>query len=177
MSLDEEDGEVVVRGARHEDLRAAAKFAAELVREHHRLDPLRFMRIEPLEEGYEEFLHTQLDRDDVAVLIAVEKREGREMVVGYALAGLEERNWIDLRDACGKLHDLYVDERARGRGVAQRLVEEAVARLEAMGAPRVVLLTAWNNERAHRFFERLGFRRTMLEMTRERGQKGGQVFK
>jgi len=39
--------------------------------------------------------------------------------------------------------------------------------LKALGAPRVVLMTAWQNEPARRFFARLGFRETMLEMTRE----------
>ena len=33
--------------------------------------------------------------------------------------------------------------------------------------PRVVLLTAERNEAAQRLFARAGFRRTMIEMTRE----------
>jgi ribosomal protein S18 acetylase RimI-like enzyme len=55
----------------------------------------------------------------------------------------------------------------RNRGVATRLIEDAVSRLEAMGAPRVVLMAAWRNDGAKRLFEQLGFRPTMLEMTRE----------
>ena len=39
--------------------------------------------------------------------------------------------------------------------------------LGARGAPRVVLSTAERNEAAQRLFARAGFRRTMLEMTRE----------
>jgi hypothetical protein len=39
--------------------------------------------------------------------------------------------------------------------------------VRALGAPRVVLMTAWRNPDAHAFFESVGFRRTMLEMTRE----------
>jgi RimJ/RimL family protein N-acetyltransferase len=39
--------------------------------------------------------------------------------------------------------------------------------LTARDAPRVVLSTAARNERAQRFFERAGFRRTMVEFTRE----------
>jgi hypothetical protein len=42
-----------------------------------------------------------------------------------------------------------------------------MVRLTRMGAPRVVLMTAFLNEPARRFFERRGFRATMLEMTRE----------
>ena len=36
-----------------------------------------------------------------------------------------------------------------------------------MGVPRVLLWSAAPNENAQRLFERLGFRRTMVEMTRE----------
>ena len=45
-----------------------------------------------------------------------------------------------------------------------------VAELAARGAPRVVLMSAWRNPDAHAFFESLGFRRTMLEMTAELAQ-------
>jgi len=167
MIDDQAHESITVRAARREDLPAASKFAAALVRQHHAYDPLRFMSIEPLEEGYERFLITQVDREAVVLLVAVKRRGGDETVVGYLLGGLEDRNWSDLRDACGKIHDVYVDDSVRMRGVASHLVAEAVARLAAMGAPRVVLMAAWRNGGARRLFERLGFRPTMLEMTRE----------
>ena len=47
------------------------------------------------------------------------------------------------------------------------LLEETCKRLAEMGAPRVVLSTAAKNEGAQKFFEAMGFRRTMIEMTRE----------
>jgi len=125
------------------------------------------MCIEPLEEGYERFLRSQLDRDGVVLLVAVRRLGEDETVVGYLLGSLEDRDWSDLRDACGKIHDIYVNEGSRRRGVASQLVEEAVTRLTAMGAPRVVLMAAWRNENARTLFEQLGFRPTMLEMTRE----------
>jgi ribosomal protein S18 acetylase RimI-like enzyme len=160
-------GAIAVRAARPADLAATAKLAAALVREHHLYDPLRFMSIEPLEEGYERFLRTQVDREGVVLIVASTSHGAGGSIVGYLLASLEDRDWSDLRDACGKIHDVYVDASVRKRGVATHLVEEAVNRLAAMGAPRVVLMAAWRNERARRLFERLGFRPTMLEMTRE----------
>jgi GNAT superfamily N-acetyltransferase len=51
--------------------------------------------------------------------------------------------------------------------VATALVEAAVEWLRARGAPRVLLWTADANPGAQRLFARLGFRRTMIEMTRE----------
>jgi ribosomal protein S18 acetylase RimI-like enzyme len=158
---------ITVRPARREDLHAASILAAELVRLHHAYDPLRFMTAERLEEGYERFLATQIDREDVVLFVAVRSLGEAESIVGYILGSLEERDWSDLRDACGKIHDVYVDERVRLRGVASRLVEAAVAGLAAMGAPRVVLMAAWRNDGARHLFGRLGFRPTMLEMTRE----------
>ena len=159
-----DDPSIVVREAKREDLPAAAKLAASLVRLHHEWDPLRFMRIEPIEEGYLRFFRSQLGRDDLVLLVA--EADGGA-IVGYLMGSLVDRDWSDLREACGKIHDLFVTEEARHHGVATRLVEEAVARFAALGAPRVVLMTAWKNDAGIRLFERLGFRRTMLEMTRE----------
>jgi ribosomal protein S18 acetylase RimI-like enzyme len=160
---------IEIRNGRLSDLPAASRLAAKLVRLHHAYDPLRFMSIEPLEEGYERFLRSQVDREGVVLLVAVEPRDGEDAVLGYLLGSLEDRDWSDLRDACGKIHDVYVDENARRKDVATRLVTEAVARLSELGAPRVVLMAAWSNGPARRLFERLGFRPTMLEMTRESG--------
>src|SRR5258706_9978659 len=162
MADDQTPGTITVRAARREDLPAASKLAAELVRLHHGYDPQRFMLSERLEEGYERFLRSQVDRDDVVLLVAVLLQGDVQTIVGYLLASLEDRDWSDLRDACGKIHDVYVDASARRRGVASLLVEEAVARLKALGAPRVVLMAAWRNDRARILFERLGFRSTMV---------------
>jgi RimJ/RimL family protein N-acetyltransferase len=53
------------------------------------------------------------------------------------------------------------------RSIASGLIEATVARLGSLGAPRVYLMTVTQNTNAHRLFERLGFRNTMFEMTRE----------
>jgi GNAT superfamily N-acetyltransferase len=116
-----------------------------------------------LEDGYAWFLGTQLDEPDVVILVA--ERAGR--AVGYAYAGLEPLSWKELREAAGFVHDVVVEEAERGQGVGTRLVEAAAGWLESRGAPRVLLWTAEKNGPAHRMFERIGFRRTMVEMTRE----------
>jgi ribosomal protein S18 acetylase RimI-like enzyme len=65
------------------------------------------------------------------------------------------------------LYDIIVDPAYRGQGVGRMLLEATVTALEARGAPRFVLSTAERNEDAQRLFARAGFRRTMIEMTRE----------
>ena len=154
---------MLVRPARSEDLPAVSRLAAALVRMHHRLDSRRFMLVEPVEDGYQWFFSRELERDAARILVAEEG--GR--ILGYAYATLEERNWNDLLDACGKLNDIYVDGAARRRGVARALVDAVFAWFRENDAPRVVLLSAWQNPEAHAFFESLGFRKTMVEMTAE----------
>jgi ribosomal protein S18 acetylase RimI-like enzyme len=153
----------LVRPAEVEDLPEVAKLAAALVRQHYEFDPLRFMLIPNAEVGYARFLRGQLDDGESLVLVA----ERDDAIVGYAYARLEPRDWNNLLDACGALHDLYVAEPARRSGVARALALEVCARLKEKGAPRVVLHTASPNAGAHAFFKSLGFRQTMLEMTRE----------
>jgi GNAT superfamily N-acetyltransferase len=115
------------------------------------------------EEGYAWFLGTQMQRDDAVVFVA--DREGQ--VVGYVYAGIEPQSWKELREEAGFIHDVYVDEPARRGGIATALLEAAAAWLAERGMPRIVLWTAARNDSARRLFERLGFRHTMTEMTRE----------
>lgn len=161
-----------VRPAVPEDLPAVSRLAAELVRMHHRFDPQRFFLVEPVERGYERFFRGEL-RSDGAFIVVAEWSDGASRpelesgIAGYAYATLEPRNWNDLLDACGKLNDVYVHPAARRHGVARALIADVMARLTAAGAPRVVLMSAWPNTDAQATFERMGFRRTMVEMTAE----------
>jgi len=155
---------IAIRKATKADLPALGRLGALLLRTHYQFDSQRFMAPQgDTEGGYAWFLGTQLREKDVIVLVA----EQQASVVGYVYAGLEPQSWKELREACGFIHDVVVDERARHTGVAMALIDAAVVWLREQGAPRVVLWTAQQNDGAQRLFERVGFRRTMVEMTRE----------
>jgi len=157
--------DVTIRRATRSDLPALGRMGALLMRTHFAFDQKRFL--EPgdnAEEGYAWFLGEQL-KDDTNAVVLVAEAEGE--VVGYVYAALEPISWKELRDACGFIHDIVVEERGRRHGVATKLMNAAMSWLKEQGAPRVVLGTAEQNEAAQRLFERLGFRRTMVEMTRE----------
>jgi len=159
------DVRIVIRPGERRDLPVLGRLGALLVRVHHAFDRARFM--EPgahVEEGYAAFLCERLDDPDSIVYVA--RRE--ERVVGYVYAGMEPRSWKELRDRAGFLHDVVVEPDARRHGIARRLVEVAADWLESAGAPRLMLWTAERNKAAQVLFEQLGFRRTMIEMTRER---------
>ncbi len=155
--------QIVVRRCKPADLPEVGVLAARLVHEHHAMDPARFLIFDNIEEGYAAYLGSEIRRRNSIVLVAAEA----DRIVGYAYGRIEPRDWNALRERCGALHDVYVDEIARHQGVGARLVDEMVKRLASLGAPRVVLMTAVQNTNAHRLFQRLGFRTTMLEMTKE----------
>lgn len=155
---------VIIRPAAPADLAAVGRLGALLVRTHHDFDPQRFIAAMPrTEQLYASFLGRQLDQADVVVLVA--ERGGE--VLGYTYAGVEGNDYMALRGPAGVLHDIVVDPAHRGRGVGRMLLDATLAALKARGAPRVVLSTAERNETAQRLFARAGFRRTMVEMTRE----------
>lgn len=156
--------DLTLRPARREEIPAVARLAGELVRLHHAFDPRRFFLPERVEEGYAWWLGREIERREVVILVAARG----DVIVGYTYARIEERDWNQLLDAHGALHDLWVEPAERKRGVARRLVEATLAALAEKGAPRVVLHTAALNPTATAFFAKLGFRQTMIEMTRER---------
>jgi ribosomal protein S18 acetylase RimI-like enzyme len=88
-------------------------------------------------------------------------------VLGYTYAGVEGIDYMSLRGPAGVLYDIVVDPAHRGCGIGRLLLDATLEQLAAKGAPRVVLSTAERNEGAQRLFARAGFRRTMIEMTRE----------
>jgi ribosomal protein S18 acetylase RimI-like enzyme len=156
--------EVIVRPAAATDLPSIGRLGALLVRVHHEFDPERFIAASPkTEQGYASFLGSQLDKKDAIVFFA----EGNGEVVGYVYASVEGYDYMSLRGPAGALHDIVVDPAHRGQGIGRMLLDAVMGALELRGAPRVVLSTAERNDVAQRMFAKAGFRRTMIEMTRE----------
>ena len=140
--------EPLIRPATSADLPRLGRLGALLVETHHDFDPQRFLPTrDRTPADYAGFMLGQLGDPDVAV------------VEGY--------DWMALRGPAGVLHDIVVDPEYRGRGVGRQLLHAALAFLQERGAPRVVLSTAERNAVAQRLFASAGFRRTMIEMTRE----------
>lgn len=159
----------IVRPATSADLPRIGRLGALLVEEHHGFDPERFLgakRRTPAD--YAAFMKAQLENPDVAVLVA----EVNGDVIGYVYAAIEGYDYMALRGPAGVLHDIIVDPESRGRGVGRLLLDAVLAFLKSRGVPRVVLTTAEQNAAAHRLYESVGFRRTMIEMTRELGGDG-----
>jgi len=154
---------VDVRPATPTDGDALGRMGAALARLHHDYDPARFMLPDDIEPGYRWWLVHELENRKAVVLVAT----AGDVVVGYGYGRMAGKDWNLLLDRHGELVDLWVEPAARGTGIGARLAEAVVAELAARGAPRVVLSTAAPNQAAQALFARLGFRATMIEMTRE----------
>jgi ribosomal protein S18 acetylase RimI-like enzyme len=159
-----QDVVMTVRRATAADLPRIGRLGALLIEEHHDFDSRRFLAArQRTATDYASFIGTQLDDPDTAVLVA----EADGDVIGYAYAAVVGYDYMALRGPAGALHDIIIDPEHRRRGVGRLLLDAALAFLKSRGAPRVVLSTAEQNEPAQRLFANAGFRRTMVEMTRE----------
>ena len=158
------DPVIIIRAAGPGDFAAVGELGARLVEVHYAFDPPRFL--EPgagLAEGYASFLRGESKRTGAAVFVA--EVDGR--IAGYAYAAIEPLSWQELRNEAGFIHDVYVDEASRGHGLATRLIDAVTAWVREQGIRQIVLHTAFHNAGAQRLFKRVGFRPTMIEMTRD----------
>ncbi|HEY5958681.1 MAG TPA: N-acetyltransferase [Polyangiaceae bacterium] len=168
----------VIRDARPSDLPHAAALGAQIVRLHHAANPKRFFMLDDPEQGYAWWLGRELERPEAVVLVAElnqcgsneEASESNCEIVGFAYGALEERDWSILVDRHGAFHDLCVAESVRRQGIGRDLAMAMLARLTALGAPRILLRAMVSNQSAQNLAKALGFLPTMLEMTREGDQ-------
>ena len=154
----------IVRRATPADLPRIGRLGALLLEEHYAFDTRRFLAPgQWTPADYASYIGAQLGDPDSTVLVADDDGE----VIGYAYAVVEGYDYMALRGPAGVLHDLIVEPRYRGSGAGRLLVDAILADLKSRGLSRVVLSAAERNEPAQRFFASLGFRRTMIEMTRD----------
>ncbi len=152
-----------IRPATPDDRDALGRMGAALLHQHHDSDPARFLHVESPEAGYGRFLVAQITDPRRVVLVA----EVSGDVVGYVFGEIADTDWMQLRGPCGIVQDVFVEPRARGLGAGRALLEAAIAWMHARGRDQVVLMTKTRNEAAQRLFASLGFRPTMVEMTRD----------
>ena len=155
--------DVVVRRASSSDLETCAAMAAKLVALHHGWDEKRYMMLGDVACGYARFFASELH--DAEAVIAIAEKDGIQ--VGYTYARFEGRDWNALLDEAGKIHDIYVEENARGAGIAKSLLDYAEAELGILGAKRVVLQVATQNQAGQATFAKTGYRTTLIEMCKE----------
>ncbi|HEU4726445.1 MAG TPA: GNAT family N-acetyltransferase [Kofleriaceae bacterium] len=131
----------------------------------------RDLRIAGLTEAPYAFSSTL---DDVRALGEAEwraKLESRAQFVARDGAGMAVGTVGAFPDGDGvELTSLWVDPRARGRGVGAALVERVIAHARARGCRDVRLAVAVGNATAERLYRRCGFLRTGVLQTVRPGE-------
>src|SRR5687768_4552942 len=151
---------VTVRRACPEDASAIAKLALKLFAQHRDYDPERFADLGSI-EGAEHHYSSRTTADDAIVFVADTDGE----VLGFVYAEFIERDYAELLESAVWVHDLIVEEAARGTGAGKILIEAVAEAGKKAGADKLVLTAAAKNGSARRFFKERGFRETMVEMT------------
>jgi GNAT superfamily N-acetyltransferase len=110
-----------------------------------------FYESSPTDDGLRTMLRTLIDEPaQGAVFIA--RHEGRAV----GLATLDWK-WSSLKGArMGYLEDLFVDPDARGKGIADALIEICADRCREFGMPAMQWATAPDNHRAQQVYDRTG---------------------
>lgn len=151
---------LTVRRARPGDEGSIAGFLLKLVEQHVEYDPKRFSKFVTI-EGAAAFYASRIAAQDARVFVL----ESYEQPVGFAYLEFEERNYEELIENAVWLHDIFVEADFRSSGAGRTLMDAVIAAAREMDGRKLVLATAVRNENAQRFFEGLGFRMTMVEMT------------
>lgn len=118
----------------------------------------------PLIRAYCEFYETEPDDDGLRQMFEIlinEPSQGAVFIaradgraVGFATL---DWKWSSLKAArIGYLEDLFVDPDARGRGIADALIQVCADRCRELGMPAMEWLTAPDNHRAQNVYNRMG---------------------
>lgn len=150
---------VVIRRATFEDAEIVAEYAGRLATQHCDYDPERFTLLAGREQ-MAEYYGSQTDAEGATVLVA--ELDGK--IAGFAYLQYEPRNYAGLLESAAWLHDIYVDEAARGHNVGKKLIEASAQAAKELGADKLMLLAAADNRFAQELFRQSGFRETMVEM-------------
>lgn len=150
---------VTVRPAVLEDARTIAELAIKLVVQHQNYDSRRFSQLATVEQA-EWYYGSQTNVMDAAVLVAEQANE----IIGFAYIQFEAKDYANLLETAAWLHDIYITEAARGQNAGKLLIENSIEAAKQLGADKMMLSVAAKNEFAKDFFERSGFKTTMVEM-------------
>lgn len=151
-----------IRQAETKDLAEIIELGIKLAEQHLKYDQKRFTLtvFEPVRETFAGFFSEQL-RNEKAKFLVVELNKH---IVGYAFVRVESKSFGDLLAESVWLHDIYLDEKSRGKSIGKQFFEEIIKVAKSLGSDNLMLTVSPKNKIAQKFFEQCGFRLTMQEM-------------
>jgi GNAT superfamily N-acetyltransferase len=156
-----------IRPATEADLDALYGLWSDFSREMAEMDPYNSLADGDLRAVQDDYRREALADDDQRVLLAVAGGDDDGTApVGYVTAERKASPPVFARGDRVNVGELYVREPYRGEGLADRLLDRAVAWGRERGCERVSLSVNVGNERARAFYERRGFEPRRLKLDR-----------
>lgn len=154
---------VVVRPAMAADIPAILPMVQKICDMHRAMDPQRYPFVSDVTERYRGWLRTRSEDADSVLLVAVVE----ESIAGFIVGEILEEIPVFTLTRYGFLHDLWVEPQFRRRGIARKLLIEAMARLKARGVSQIRGDTAAMNNESRAMLEGLGFRSSTVLMVHQ----------
>ncbi len=152
--------DIQIRKAVEADAPKFCELAMKLIRQHQTYNPLRFVSFENHEGLLADFAVKEITNPKTIIWIAEKENE----IVGYALICFEEESLIDIAEPSAWLHDIYLEESARGLNAGKLLLQASVDAARELGSRVLKLHVAPQNEIGQKLFEKFGFELTIKEM-------------
>jgi ribosomal protein S18 acetylase RimI-like enzyme len=153
----------IIRQATLNDHQGMMIYALKLLRQHQNFNNLRFVQFENHEERLFDFFKAEITNPKAIVLVV----ELEQKIVGYSFIRIEESSLAEISPEAAWLHDIFIDEKARGFGAGKLLLDAAIASAQKLGANRMMLQVAAQNEFAKKLFELNGFEVSTYEMIKD----------
>lgn len=103
------------------------------------------------------------DFDDSYIFVAV---DDFEKIVGFIQGSIHSRKDHKL-DKLGYIDELYVNEEARGKGVAKNLFSELEVEFKKQECNHITTHTDFENEPSQQFYLHLGMHKATIELWKE----------
>lgn len=163
-----------VRPANSADIPAILPMIAQICALHQAWDPAKYRFLPNPERSYAGWLEELIQKPRDLCLVAEEGSES-PMLVAFLIATVEREIPIYQLKHYGFVHDLWVEEAYRQRGIAQQMVQRTIDHFTQLGIQQIRLDTAMPNEAARKLFATCGFRASTVEMLMELGDRQHQL--
>lgn len=146
---------------------------------HKALDPARYDFLPNLKSLYSPWLADLLADARHLILVAEvsvnpsEKQPSEKQppekpeLIGLLISELESEIPIYHVTQYGYIHDLWIEENYRNRGIARQMIEYTIEHYRQQGVSQIRLSTVLGNESARRLYTTCGFRISTIDMLLE----------
>lgn len=148
------------RKAQIKDLTHVVKFAYGVVKQHQNYNSKRFASFENHEKLLEAYYTEALQSPRTIITLLEINRE----IMGMAFVRLEEWELLSISSEVAWLHDIFIDEKGRGKGGGKLLLNAAIEAAKSLGSTRLMLHVSPQNKLGQETFKSIGFELVMQEM-------------